>query len=70
MADRTYNYSVFDVSPNEFINFATRAPKVTMRALSFPLEDGVGQNAVSVQPINAWSAKASTRRVTDWLQAT
>jgi hypothetical protein len=39
MKNRDYNYSVFDVSPNEFIDFATRAPKVTMRAPSFPLED-------------------------------
>ncbi|MBI2150038.1 MAG: hypothetical protein HYU27_05470 [Acidobacteria bacterium] len=39
MSDQTYNYSVFDVSPNEFIDFATHAPKVTMRARSFPLED-------------------------------
>ncbi len=39
MRDQTYNYSVFDVSPNEFIDFATHAPKVTLRAPSFPLED-------------------------------
>jgi hypothetical protein len=39
MADQTYNYSVFDPSPNEFIEFATHSPKVTMRAPSFPLED-------------------------------
>jgi hypothetical protein len=34
-----YNYSVFEVAPNEFLDFATHAPKVTMRAPSFPLED-------------------------------
>jgi hypothetical protein len=39
MSNQTYNYSVFDVSPNEFIEFATHAPKVTMRAPSFRLED-------------------------------
>ncbi|MBI4473128.1 MAG: hypothetical protein HY646_10695 [Acidobacteria bacterium] len=39
MGNQTYNYSVFDVSPNEFIDFATHGPKVTMRAPSFPLED-------------------------------
>lgn len=39
MSDQTYNYSVFEVSPNEFLGFATHAPKVTMRAPSFPLED-------------------------------
>jgi hypothetical protein len=42
MSDTTYNYSVFEVSEDpfaEFINVATHAPKVTMRAPSFPLED-------------------------------
>ena len=31
MNDQTYNYSVFDASPSEFAEFATHAPKVTMR---------------------------------------
>ena len=39
MSDQTYNYSVFDVSPEEFLHFATHAPKVTMRAPAFVLED-------------------------------
>ncbi len=39
MSEQPYNYSVFDVSPSEFVEFATHAPKVTMRAPSFPLED-------------------------------
>jgi len=39
MNNRTYNYSVFDASPSEFAEFATHAPKVTMRAPSFLLED-------------------------------
>lgn len=39
MSSQTYNHSVFDVSPKEFLEFATQAPKVTMRAPSFPLED-------------------------------
>jgi hypothetical protein len=34
-----YNYSEFGSSPNEFMEFAEHAPKVTMRAPSFPLED-------------------------------
>lgn len=34
-----YNYSVFVASPDEFNDFAVHAPKVTMRAPSFPLED-------------------------------
>jgi len=34
-----YNYSEFVVSPGEFLEFAEHAPKATMRAPSFPLED-------------------------------
>lgn len=39
MSDTKYNYPVFEVSANEFINFAKNAPKVTMRAPSFRVED-------------------------------
>ncbi len=39
MDQRQYNYGEFVVSPNEFLEFAQHAPKVTMRAPSFPLED-------------------------------
>jgi hypothetical protein len=39
MSNPIYNYSIFEADPNEFVEFATRAPKVTMRAPSFPLED-------------------------------
>ncbi len=35
----TYNYSEFNPSLDEFHNFAVRAPKATMRAPSYPLED-------------------------------
>lgn len=35
----TYNYREFVASPEEFNDFAVDAPKVTMRAPSFPLED-------------------------------
>lgn len=34
-----YNYSEFVASPDEFLEFAQRAPKATMRAPSFPVED-------------------------------
>jgi hypothetical protein len=34
-----YNYSEFVATPEEFTDFAVHAPKVTMRAPSFPLED-------------------------------
>jgi len=38
--DRTqYNYGEFVVSPGEFLEFGEHAPKATMRAPSFPLED-------------------------------
>ena len=39
MRNDSYNYSVFDVSATEFLDFARHAPKVTMRAPSFTLED-------------------------------
>ncbi len=40
MKDDVYNYSEFGGShTNEFMSFAVDAPKVTMRAPSFPLED-------------------------------
>lgn len=39
MAHEDYNYSEFSASPGEFLDFALHAPKVTMRAPSFPLED-------------------------------
>ncbi len=34
-----YNYSEFGVSPSEFMDFSQHAPKATMRAPSFALED-------------------------------
>jgi hypothetical protein len=34
-----YNYSAFVANPQEFADFALHAPKATMRAPSFPLED-------------------------------
>lgn len=39
MSDDTYNYRTFERSVQEFVDFAVKAPKVTMRAPSFPLED-------------------------------
>jgi len=39
MSTRPYNYSEFAASPEEFNDFAVHAPKATMRAPSFPLED-------------------------------
>jgi hypothetical protein len=39
MSHSEYNYSEFVASPEEFADFAVHAPKVTMRAPSFPFED-------------------------------
>lgn len=39
MSTQPYNYSVFEINPGEFERFADEAPKATMRAPSFPLED-------------------------------
>ncbi len=39
MSSQPYNYSEFVASPEEFNDFAVHAPKATMRAPSFPLED-------------------------------
>src|SRR5262249_5713183 len=36
MADPSYNYSVFDASPNEFVEFATHAPKGDDASSVFP----------------------------------
>lgn len=54
MSNETYNYSVFDVSPNEFLDFATHAPKVTMRAPSFTLEDFKTREKVEMKDL--WKA--------------
>jgi hypothetical protein len=39
MSSQSYNYSEFVASPEEFNDFAVHAPKATMRAPSFALED-------------------------------
>lgn len=51
MTNQTYNYSVFDVSPNEFIDFATHRPKVTMRAPSFLLEELATREKVEMKDL-------------------
>ena len=35
----SYHYSTFEFHTEEFNNFSANAPKATMRAPSFPLED-------------------------------
>ena len=39
MSNQPYNYGEFVASSDEFTDFAVHAPKATMRAPSFPLED-------------------------------
>lgn len=54
MSHSEYNYSEFVASPTEFLDFAVQAPKVTMRAPSFPLEDlATGE---TVQMSDLWSS--------------
>lgn len=55
MSHDEYNYSEFAASPEEFTDFAINAPKVTMRAPSFPLEDlATGK---SVQMSELWKSE-------------
>ena len=51
MDQREYNYGEFVVSPNEFLDFAQHAPKVTMRAPSFPLEDLAAGETVEMKEL-------------------
>jgi hypothetical protein len=57
MNSREYNYSAFVLSPDEFDDFAVRAPKVTMRAPSFPLEDLASGKTVQMSEL--WSSGAA-----------
>jgi hypothetical protein len=54
MDQAQYNYSEFTASPNEFLDFAEHAPKATMRAPSFPLEDLATGKMVEMKEL--WSA--------------
>ena len=51
MSPSEYNYSVFVASPQEFEDFALHAPKVTMRAPSFPLEDLATGRAIEMREL-------------------
>lgn len=55
MGGQPYNYSEFAASPQEFHDFAVHAPKVTMRAPSFPLEDLV--TGKTVQMSELWKSE-------------
>jgi len=39
MSATDYNYDVFTGGQEDFLDFAMHAPKVTMRAPSFPVEE-------------------------------
>ncbi len=52
-----YNYSEFVVSQEEFTDFAVHAPKATMRAPSFPLEDLAAGSTVQMSEL--WSSGAA-----------
>lgn len=57
MSSSGYNYSEFVANPEEFTEFAQHAPKATMRAPSFALEDlATGQ---AVQMSDLWSSGAA-----------
>jgi hypothetical protein len=51
MSNQEYNYSEFVLSAQEFADFAVRAPKVTMRAAAFPLEDLATGNIVQMSEL-------------------
>lgn len=49
-----YNYREFVANPQEFTDFALHAPKATMRAPSFPLEDLATGSTVQMSEL--WSS--------------
>ena len=51
MSGQPYNYGEFVASPEEFNDFALHAPKATMRAPSFVLEDLATGKAVPMSEL-------------------
>lgn len=51
MDQTQYNYSEFVATPNEFLEFAQSAPRATMRAPSFPLEDLATGDSVELKDL-------------------
>lgn len=49
MSAHDYNYSVFTGGQEDFLDFAMHAPKVTMRAPSFPVEDLASGDSVEMK---------------------
>jgi hypothetical protein len=54
MKNDSYNYSAFEGSPTEFLDFAKHGPKVTMRAPSFALEDVASGSVIQMKDL--WAA--------------
>jgi hypothetical protein len=52
-----YNYPSFEASLDEFFDFAVNAPKVTMRAPSFPLEDLATGGTIEMKDL--WSREVT-----------
>lgn len=57
MQNDNYNYAAFEASLQEFFDFAVNAPKVTMRASSFPLEDLATGQTVAMSEL--WTSGAA-----------
>ena len=51
MKPEDYNYSVWNPGSESFEDFATKAPQVTSRAPSFPVEDLATGEAVQLKDI-------------------
>ncbi len=51
MSHEDYNYAVFTSGADKFLEFATTAPKATMRAPSFPLEGLDTGNTVEMKEL-------------------
>ncbi|MBT3917114.1 MAG: hypothetical protein HN731_15570 [Rhodospirillaceae bacterium] len=51
MKPEDYNYSVWNPGSESFEDFATKAPQVTSRAPSFPVEDLTTGEAVQLKDI-------------------
>ena len=54
MSATDYNYDVFTGGQEDFLEFAMHAPKVTMRAPSFPVEELATGETVEMK--NLWKS--------------
>lgn len=49
MSANDYNYDIFTGGQEDFLDFAMHAPKVTMRAPSFPVEELASGDTVEMK---------------------